>query len=88
MDLRKYSHINGFVVIPNVLAGMEEPTRKDAERSIKHCDLGLEKISKMPTIGPFEYRNKVFLYETKGWVYAHLMPKTFSHYCESIKNYK
>lgn len=76
MDLKVHSHINGFDVIPWVIAGPDEPSEIDVNNSLKHCDMGIEKISSMK-IGPYEYRNKVFLYETKGWIYTHLKAKTY-----------
>ena len=42
----------------------------------------------MDHIGAYQYRNTVFLYETKAWVLAHLAEKTFENYCESLQNYK
>lgn len=88
MNLKKYSHINDFVVIPDILAGTEEPSAQDIQQALIHCDMGLQKIAKMEHTGPFEYRNRVFLYETKGWIFAHLMPKTYENYNEALKNYK
>lgn len=39
-------------------------------------------------IGAYEYRNKVFLYETKGWIYTHLQEKTYENYCNALKSYQ
>lgn len=44
MDLKKYSHINGFDVIPWVIAGRDEPSEQEAKSALHHCDMGLKKI--------------------------------------------
>jgi hypothetical protein len=41
MNLKKYSHINDFVVIPDILAGTDEPSAEDIQQALKHCDMGL-----------------------------------------------
>lgn len=41
MDLKVHSHINGFDVIPWVIAGPDEPSVYDIENSLRHCDMGI-----------------------------------------------
>eukprot|EP00612_Vaucheria_litorea_P003953 CAMPEP_0171460592 /NCGR_PEP_ID=MMETSP0945-20130129/5395_1 /TAXON_ID=109269 /ORGANISM="Vaucheria litorea, Strain CCMP2940" /LENGTH=728 /DNA_ID=CAMNT_0011986803 /DNA_START=38 /DNA_END=2224 /DNA_ORIENTATION=- len=88
MDLRIHSNDNGFGVIPWVSAGVNYPNQTDLENSLKHCNMGLEKISKMDRVSPYEYRNKVFCHETKGWIYAHKMPKTEENLENALDSYK